>query len=76
MEVKGMELGKDFYSIITKDVLTEISSAMASLYSELLFTDKKDAEELVIKMTEEAKKIVNCYMQEQLTTILNLIDLF
>lgn len=71
-----MELGKEFYSIITKDVLTEISSAMASLYSELLFTDKKDAEELVIKMTEEAKKIVNCYMQEQLTTILNLIDLF
>lgn len=71
-----MELGKDFYSIITKDVLTEISSAMASLYSELLFTDKKYAEELVIKMTEEAKKIVNCYMQEHLTTILNLIDLF
>ncbi len=68
--------GEEYYQIISKNVLREISNATASLYSDLIYgIDKNTAKEIVEEAAAESKKIVNCYMNEQKNTLLKLIDL-
>lgn len=67
-------IGQEFNQAINKNVLNEISHAMTSLHSELLYEDKETAKETIEEMVEEAKKVVNCYIDEQKTTLLKLID--
>jgi hypothetical protein len=70
-----MQIGENFNNIISLRVLGEISCAMTSLYADLVHVDKEVANEIVIEMTQKAKKLVNCYIEEQRTTLLKLIDL-
>lgn len=67
-----MSIGEEFNCLIIKSVLSEISEAMTSLYSDLLYTDKEIASDLFNSFVEDAQKIINCYMVEQKNTFLKL----
>ena len=71
-----MEIGKEFNQIVSKNVLREISNAMTSLYSEILYVDKNTAVETIEDMSEQSRRIVNCYIDEQKATLLKLINCF
>lgn len=67
-----MKIGKEFNKLIHMKVLSEISKAMASLYSDLLYTDDETTNQVLDDMTEKTKEIINCYIDEQKVVFLKI----
>lgn len=70
-----MEIGREFNKLIYAKVLNEISNAMVSLYSDLLYTDDETANQVLDDMAEKAKKTINCYIDEQKTVFFKIRDI-
>lgn len=56
------------------NVLREISAAMISLHNDLLYANKEEAKEIVEELVGTSQKMVNCYIEQQKTTLIKLID--
>ncbi len=69
-----MEIGRGFNNIICTNVFSEISNAMISLYSDLLYSDDETAGQIIDDMTEKSKKIINSYIDEQKAALLKIRD--
>lgn len=67
-------IGKEFNQIINNDVLQKISTAALSLHNDLLYTNKDEAKEIVEEMVDASQKMVNCFIEQQKTTLMKLID--
>ncbi len=65
-------VGEEFYQIINKDVLSEIARAAASLLSDLLYMHTEDAEKIITKSIDDAKAVVNCYLDGQKNLLIGL----
>jgi hypothetical protein len=69
-----MQLGQECNQIINRDVLNDISRAMISLHTDTLYIEKNEAIEIVEEMISTSKKVVECYIDQQKTTLMKLID--
>mgnify|MGYP000963934835 FL=1 len=70
--MKEPQIGVEFNKIINKDVLREISNATTSLNRDLIYVYPDDAKELIVSFMNEAKRVINCYLDEQENTLLKL----
>lgn len=68
-------LGKDFIKIIHSDVLDDISKATVSLHLDLIQLDQDAATEIIEKLTSNAKKVIDCYIEQQKITLLEFIKI-
>lgn len=59
------QVGEKFNEILHSDVLNGIASAMNSLGVDLLHTDGDTANKIIEQFSEEAKRTVQCYIEEQ-----------
>jgi len=66
--------GTKFIQIMNDNVLREISTAMISLHNDLLYANKEEAKEIVEELVGTSQKMVNCYIEQQKTTLIKLID--
>lgn len=66
--------GTKFIQIMNDNVLREISAAMISLHNDLLYANKEEAKEIVEELVGTSQKMVNCYIEQQKTTLIKLID--
>lgn len=66
------DIGAEFNKIINKDVLREISNATTSLNADLIYEYPDDAEHLISLFINEAKRVINCYLDEQKNALLKL----
>lgn len=66
--------GRKFIQIMNDNVLREISTAMISLHNDLLYANKEEAKEIVEELVGTSQKMVNCYIEQQKTTLIKLID--
>lgn len=67
-------IGKEFNQIMNNYVLREISTAILSLHNDVLYTNKDEAKEIVEELVNTSQKMVNCYIEQQKTTLMKLID--
>lgn len=70
--IHGTNIGAEFNKAINQNVLNEISSAINSLYSDLLYTDDETAKMIIEDKTALLKRVVNRYIEEQKATLLKL----
>jgi hypothetical protein len=69
-----MQVGQECNQIINRDVLNDISRAVISLHTDILYIEKNEAIEIVEEMISTSKKVVECYIDQQKTTLMKLID--
>lgn len=65
-------IGENFNEIMTSSVRNEITRAFNSIDKDLLYANKEITEEILNTYTEQAKKMVQCYIESQRTTILRI----
>lgn len=75
IKVENELLGKDFIKIIHSDVLDDISKATVSLHWDLFQLDQDAATEIIEKLTSNAKKVIDCYIEQQKITLLEFIKI-
>lgn len=70
IKVANEPLGKEFIKIIHSDVLNDISKATVSLHLDLIQLDQDAAIEIIDNLTSNAKKVIDCYIEQQKITLL------
>ena len=66
------QVGEKFNEILYSDVLNGIACAMNSLGVDLLNTDEDTANKIIKQFSEEAKRTVQCYIDEQKTILMKI----
>lgn len=65
---KSMELCEEFKTILYTDICNDISKAFNSLTNDMYQIDDKHACKIVDEMTDEMKKVLFCYIEQQKNT--------
>lgn len=63
-----MEICEEFKTILYKDICNGISKAFNSLANDMYRIDEEHACKIVDEMTDEMKKVLLCYIEQQKNT--------